>query len=385
MSLMRRLFSSAYRRARRAEGRGEYREAAALYAEADAPEEAANALLFAAARAEELDARLDAYRDALRWLPEDHPRVEEVEAQIGLAILDEAQRRGAHGADEKRRLEDAAARLERVGKPSEAATAYEILGRHEDMARCLQAAGDVERLEALLEETTEEARRERRLRRLIGDYEMAMAVGARIEARTALRDAIELAPEDRSVADLLRRLEGRFPPSRRLELRVDGRAVSFVGEDAVEVGRDADLVVRGASVSRRHTRLGREGDDLIVTDLDSRNGTLLRGVPVAGEVRVQGGTEIGLGDDVTLKVEPAGEGLRVTVVDGLDRDLVALVGRGELRLEGLAAALSFPGGHATITPDRGAAAELGRQKVAAPVVLLEGDQLTIDGVRVEVP
>ena len=36
MSLMRRLFSSAYRRARRAEGRGEYREAAALYAEAEA-------------------------------------------------------------------------------------------------------------------------------------------------------------------------------------------------------------------------------------------------------------------------------------------------------------------------------------------------------------
>ena len=83
-----------------------------------------------------------------------------------------------------------------------------------------------------------------------------------------------------------------------------------------------------------------------------------------------------------MAVQPAGTGSTECDVANIG---LGPLGRGELRLEGLAAALSFPGGHATITPDRGAAAELGRQKVAAPVVLLEGDQLTIDGVRVEVP
>ena len=45
MSFLRRMFSRPYRRARAAEGAGDYRRAAALYVEAELPEEAANALL----------------------------------------------------------------------------------------------------------------------------------------------------------------------------------------------------------------------------------------------------------------------------------------------------------------------------------------------------
>src|SRR5687768_1667116 len=143
MDLLRRLFRGPYRRARAAEGAGDYRAAAALYAEAGAPEEAANALLFHAARATTLEQRLGAYQDALRWLHDEHPRRPEVELKIGLAVLEDAQRRGARTGEERARLEDAAGRLEAAGKDAEAATAYELLGRTDDVLRCLEKAGEV--------------------------------------------------------------------------------------------------------------------------------------------------------------------------------------------------------------------------------------------------
>ncbi len=384
MSFMRRLFSSAYRQARRAEAKGLYREAAAIYAENDLPEEAANALLVHAARASELEEQLAALRDALRWLPEGHDRRIEVEGRIGTSILEEAQRRGVHTAEEKRRLEEAAQRLETAELHSKAATAYEMLDRTDDVARCLQLAGDVERLEALLEETSGEARKERALRRFLSDYEMAMAVGHRLEARKALEQALEVSPEERTVADLLRRLEARFIPGRRLTLRFDGREVSFVGRTSLVLGRDADVVVRGASVSRRHTEILRVGSKIVVRDLESRNGTLVRGVPIAGELEVDGVVDVGLGDDVTVRVTPIDGGLRLRVLEGLDRDRVALAGEGALRIDGLSATIAFEKGHPTLTPDEGSRTRLDRQNVAARIVLLLGDAIEVDGVAVEV-
>ncbi|MEO0321973.1 MAG: FHA domain-containing protein [Myxococcota bacterium] len=384
MSLVRRLFSSSYRQARRAEAEGRFRDAAALYAEADLPEDAAKAFLFHAARATDLDERVLAYRDALRWLPEEHPKHREVDAQIGLALLDAAQHRAAHTAEERRRLEEAAERLERAGKPERAATAWELLGRPEDMARCLQAAGDIERLETLLDARSAEASRERTLRRRVGDYEMALATGARLEAREALRQAVREVPDDADVAELLQRLEARWLAPGALTLRIDGERLRFVGGPALVVGREGDLPVRGASVSRRHCVLRREGDALVVEDLGSRNGTLLRGVPIDGSLRVSGATEIGLGDDVALRVDFAGAGLRAEVTRGLDRGLEVRAGAGELPLGAAEATLGFPGGHPTLTPGPGGAL-LGTQRVNAPIALLRGDVIDVGPVRLEVP
>ncbi len=383
MSVVRRLFSSTYRQARKAEAEGRFRDAAALYAEADLPEDAAKAFLFHAARATDPDERVLAYRDALRWLPEDHPKHVEVNAQIGLALLEAAQSRGAHTAEERRRLEEAAERLERAGKPERAATAWELLGRPDDVARCLQAAGDVERLEALLEARSAEAQRERTLRRHVGDYEMALATGARREARDALRQALREVPDDAEVAELLQRLEARWLPSGGLTLRVDGRRLRFVAGPELVVGREGDLPVRGASVSRRHCVLRRDGDALVVQDLGSRNGTLLRGVPIDGALRRSGATEIGLGDDVELRVDLAGAGLAARVMRGLDRGLEVLAGEGELPLHPADATLSFPAGHPTLTPGVGGAL-LGAQRVMAPIGLLRGDVVDVGPVRREV-
>lgn len=378
VSFWRRIFDPPYRRARAAEGAGDYRRAAALYAEAEMPEDAANALLFHAARVRTLEERLEAYHDALRWLPAGHPRRREVQARLGLAVLEDAQRRGARSAEEKRRLGDAAERLEKAGKHADAATAWELLGRTDDVARCLEAAGEVERLEELLDSTWAEEKRQLEVSRRVSDYEMAMKVGARLEARDALRQAAEIAPDDRSVADLLRRLEARLPEPRTLRLRVDDRAVCFVGELPAALGREASVVVRGASVSRRHAEIALSEGALVVRDLDSRNGTLVRGLPIAGAVELAGETVVGLGDDVDVRVTPTGPAaVLLEVESGLDRGLRVVAGEGELRLPGLPCVVTFPDGHATLEADEGAELVLGAQTCALPVVLLDEDRLTL--------
>ena len=52
------------------------------------------------------------------------------------------------------------------------------------------------------------------------------------------------------------------------------------GEERI-VGRDEECAVRleGADVSRRHAQITRDGQRMLLTDLDSRNGTFVNGSP----------------------------------------------------------------------------------------------------------
>jgi pSer/pThr/pTyr-binding forkhead associated (FHA) protein len=65
---------------------------------------------------------------------------------------------------------------------------------------------------------------------------------------------------------------------------LDGKTWPFDGE--ITIGRDdsvADACLGlDRYVSRRHAHLQAEGDALVLTDLESRNGTKLDGKPVTG-------------------------------------------------------------------------------------------------------
>ncbi|HEY8428614.1 MAG TPA: FHA domain-containing protein [Sandaracinaceae bacterium] len=386
MSWLKRMFDSRYRRARAAEGAGQWRTAAALWAEAGEPLLAAEALVHLAERGGSFEERVEALHDALRWIPESEvERRDEVETKLAMTVLEDARLRGVASAEEKRRLADAAARLERLELHADAADAYELLGRTEDVARCLEAAGEIERLEALLERTSQKDEREGELRRLLSEYEMALKYGARLEARAALRKACELAPNERSVAELLRRLEARMPPPSRVRLAVDGRRVTFVGRLPAVLGRgEVDVPIRGTSVSRRHAEIALANGTLVIRDLDSRNGTLVRGLPIRGALELSGPSEIGLGDDVTLAVEPQGRALVIEVLRGFDRGERIVVGEGDLRVDGMRACVRFVEGWASIVADPRVELVLEGQSCALPVHVLTGDRLVVGGVPVEV-
>jgi DNA-binding winged helix-turn-helix (wHTH) protein len=86
------------------------------------------------------------------------------------------------------------------------------------------------------------------------------------------------------------------------------------------VGRDPECQVwlDSPSVSRRHARIAVDGANrqASLIDLDSKNGTLLRGSPVAGRVELADGDEIAFGSvDATLHLwnaDRAAETKRIT-------------------------------------------------------------------------
>jgi hypothetical protein len=81
---------------------------------------------------------------------------------------------------------------------------------------------------------------------------------------------------------------------RGVKLRVNGPVI---------VGRapGADIVIAASYVSGRHARFSLLGENLIVEDLGSTNGTTVNGVRVQGAEQLQDGDVVGIGD-VTLRV-----------------------------------------------------------------------------------
>src|SRR5919107_5353459 len=63
-----------------------------------------------------------------------------------------------------------------------------------------------------------------------------------------------------------------------------------LGDEPLSVGRDSSNVVRLADslLSRRHCRVERAGDRLVLTDLESLNGTFVNGRPVREHVLAHG-------------------------------------------------------------------------------------------------
>jgi hypothetical protein len=391
VSFFRDLFGGRGRRARALEAEGKHRDAAALYAELGEKIEAARCLAHVGDKAGTLDDRLAAWLDAEALLPAiavDERKA--LDVKIGRAVLEDAKLRGLAGAEERRRLLDAAARLERAHKHAEAADGFELLGQKEDAARCLELGGEVDRLEKLLADSNAVDAREARIRRLVSEHELALALGDRRSARQALREVVELAPEDTGMRQLLRRLDERWVRG-PVTLSIGGRRVGFASHLPAVLGRsDADVCVRGTSVSRQHAEIALEGGRFVLRDRGSRNGTLVSGMPLAGPLPIEGALEVGLGEDVTLSVRVSGTACEIEVVRGLDRGLLHVVGQGALAVPGAPAILELDGEGAALTPLPGEAATLipagastGR-KVQGRIDLLRGDAIELGGARIEV-
>ena len=80
-------------------------------------------------------------------------------------------------------------------------------------------------------------------------------------------------------------------------------------EEAVIIGRssDAGIAVADRSMSRRHARLFREGQEWLVEDLGSRNGTLLNGRRITEPTPVGVGTALRIGSTTINVSEAAGQ------------------------------------------------------------------------------
>ena len=74
------------------------------------------------------------------------------------------------------------------------------------------------------------------------------------------------------------------------------------------IGRDdsADVTIPASAVSRRHARLMLEGENYMLEDLGSSNGTFLNGEKLAGRRSLKPGDKIRLGQTINLEYQAPG-------------------------------------------------------------------------------
>ena len=110
-------------------------------------------------------------------------------------------------------------------------------------------------------------------------------------------------PKDREEAIPLRPSAPHTPTGPRLILKGPGSEVTEypLGQSSV-LGRSTTASVRLADreVSRKHSQIDREGDDYVLRDLGSSNGTFLNGKRILGAAKLSDGDEVLIG---TSKME----------------------------------------------------------------------------------
>lgn len=353
-----------------------------LFVEAGAVAEAESTAAAALDRTIALDARVGLLRAVLRAFPAGGGG-EALARELGKALGALAEEPSRTLAERRLLRLEAAGCLERAGLAVEAADAFLAAGARDDACRVLELAGEVDRLEALLVTSSVEAAKARALRSAVSSYEDAIAAGARREALAALVAAVAADPTDVGLAGARADLERRAARNGRVRLAIAGRTRVVLERPEIVLGREGDAALRGASLSRRHATLERVAAGVRVSDLGSRNGTRVSGVPIAGSLELTGAARVELGDDVSVRVVPEDAGLSAEVLEGPDRGLSIDAGRGALDLGLGGARLVFEDGWAVLRPGAGGVG-LGGKTVHGPVELLVGDRLEVEGAMVEV-
>jgi hypothetical protein len=316
--------------ARAAELRGDLIRSAELFGEAGQAEEAARITLIRAEGESEARARLQLLALAARIAPEGtvtNRTARLRRAELLLALAGDT----TISAVARQEMSEAAQNLEQMGEPLKAADAYARAGDKEGQARALQAAGDVDRLEYLLSTEQHEDRISRAREDRARDVDLMVECGRRREALAALVDLLASAPDDAPLRQREAVLRARRVSAPLVTLELTGERWVLVLGDEIVVGRSEGAIkVPSNAVSRQHLRIYRDGDEIVVKDLESRNGTQLRGVNLAGALPVKDGLDLKLGREVPLRIAPSSRLSGAVDIELGGERYVAALGRTEL-------------------------------------------------------
>jgi hypothetical protein len=358
--------------AERAEVEGRFDDAARLYVEAGQRDEAFRVLIQAAEGAESLSRRRDYLARAITVARTEAQR-DTARGTMARVIVAEYEARPPTSDDDRTRLFEAASDLEKTGQFREAATAFKVLGERESMERCLVSAGDIEGFEREATEAQSQDRQRLRRRGALDAFEECWVTGDREGAIAAIDAWVREHTEDHEARALVDERRSTLVDRWRFDAKFDGALVSIIGSLPCTLGREADVIIRGAGVSREHCVVERGLGSLQLRDNGSRNGTTLRGLAMTGAVAFEEGAQFALGPDLVLEAQTFQGAPSLVVVRGMDRGkrVVFVLDRWKSPL----GTLEFRAGRAVLTPD--GAVKLTGQRVVAPIVLARGDR--IDG------
>ncbi len=333
---MRRMFSADYRAAVAAEAAGDVELAAERYALAGEYDGAVRMHLARAARAATRVSELGALRDALRWAGDDRGLRRRAAAALGKALWETARAEGIATERDRARVREAAEMLVIGEVHTLAGEALETIHDYHGAANAYSAGGLVEKMEAALarEDAAHHAVHEET--DAFAGYQTEMRVGRRDEARRELVRAVAAATTAAEYRRLLDALDTALLTAGKVELKRRGKPLIVAcAAPKIVLGRDplCDLMLRAGGVSRQHAEIEHSGGTFVLRDLDSRNGTSLAGMPLAGRVPLGVTGELGLGDECTIDFEITAGTLVLRVRGGLDRGVALIAGAEGERLD----------------------------------------------------
>lgn len=323
------MFSSDYRAAIAAEAAGNVDLAAERYGLAGENAGAVRMHLARAARAGNRLAEIGALRDAMRWAGEDPALQRRAAAALGKALYEAAKAEGIATERDRARVREAAELLVLGDEHGLAGEALETIHDHLAAANAYSAGGLVERMEQALAKDDDSANKARDEKDAHAGYETAMQIGARDEARAELVRAVARAGVAGEYRRLLDQLDTALLTAGKVELRRRGKPLIVVcAAGKLVLGRDqlCDLTLRAGGVSRQHAEIELVDGAFVLRDLDSRNGTSLSGLPLAGRVPLVGVGRFGLGDECSLDFEAVGDHLIIRAANGMDRGVALVAG-----------------------------------------------------------
>ena len=163
-----------------------------------------------------------------------------------------------------------------------------------------------------------------------------LRVGRRDDARAELVRATGAASAAAAYRRLLDELDTALLTAGKVELKRRGKPLIVAcAARRIVLGRDplCDLALRAGGVSRQHAEIERGDAGFALRDLDSRNGTSLAGMPLAGRVPLGVAGELGLGDECPIDYEVTASILVLRVRGGLDRGAALIAGAEDHRLD----------------------------------------------------
>jgi hypothetical protein len=307
MSLLDRLFPSrgAVAEARKAELRGDLVRAIELWSEADDPGQVARVMLLRGDSETDARLRLQHYVQAATTAPDgsDIQRQARVKrASLRLALATDA----SVSATTRRELIEAAKEFEELGEADRAAEAYGLLKDTEGQARALVQGGQVEQLETLLATEQDKTDEERHRAKAHAEVETLLSTGRRREALAAAERLAMEGSGDASARERVQSLRSRRLGAGVCRLLISGRPLHLLMGEEVVLGRaEGSLLIRSVALSRRHLAIVRGEGAFQVRDLETRNGTLLRGMRMVGPMPVGDGLELMLGGQVRVVLSPS--------------------------------------------------------------------------------
>lgn len=377
--------------ARAAELRGDLIKATELFSQAGDSGEVARVMVLRGDGEPDARARLQLFTQAARVAAEgtEVNRAARLKrAELLLALAGDT----AVSAVARHEVIEAAKDLEAIGEPLKAAEAFARARDKEGEARALQAAGDVERLEFLLASEQHKERVSRSRDERTKDIDVMLECGRRREALQALDEllgsgtersgSLGAPQEDATLRERANSLRARrvLAPLVAVDAAAPGGEVSryvLVTGDEVVIGRtEGAIKVPSNAVSREHLRVSREGDAIIVRDLQTRNGTQLRGINLAGALPVGEGIELKLGKEVPLRITPSRRLDGAIEIEVSGEKYFACLGPTHTPVPGLDVAAGPDGWLELVTT--GARAFTGNVELVPRATLLLGDAIAIE-------